>query len=186
MDLIEADRSIHKNRDQCRGLSRGIPAIYVMSGIRLSDAEFLRFLQRFIKGQPLFHLAEDYVRGRVQDSMKALQVNGREFAEKRKDRGAIHHRGLEQEALAFLAGKVAEFTIGVYDGAFVRGDGMGAMFERSPNVAGGGLASFHIERRGLEENVGFGRREPISHIRRPGRVRKALRGYARSGQVQAS
>jgi len=36
----------------------------------------LRFFQRFLKGQALFHFAQDDVCGGVQNSMKALEVNG--------------------------------------------------------------------------------------------------------------
>ena len=72
--------------------------------------------------------------------MEALQVDRGQLLEKRKDGDAVHDRGFEEESLALLRGQVAEFAVGVDDGAFVGGDGVGSVGEGGADVVDGGLA----------------------------------------------
>ena len=155
-DFFEADRNIHQDVDQRGGFYGGVPAVDVVRGVGFGDAEGLRFFQSLIEGEALLHFAEDHVCGRVQDAVEALQVNRGELVEKRKDGDAVHHRGFEEKALALLRGKVAQFAVGVDDRAFVGGDGVGSVLESGADVVDGGLAVFHIEGRGFEEDVGLG------------------------------
>ena len=53
-------------------------------------------------------------------------------------------------------GQVAQFAVGVDDGAFVGGDGVGSVVECGADVVDGGLAVCHVEGRGFEEDVGAG------------------------------
>jgi hypothetical protein len=53
-------------------------------------------------------------------------------------------------------GQVAQFAVGVDDGAFVGGDGVGSVLEGGADVVDGGLAGFDVEGRGFEEDVGLG------------------------------
>jgi len=135
-----------------------------MRSVGFGDAEFLRRLQGIVETQALFHLAEDDVGGRVQDSMKALQVDGGELVEEREDRDAIHHGRLEEEAFAFTGSEVAEFGVGVDDGALVRGDGVSSVVESGADVVDGGLAILDAEGGGFEENVGLGGGEPGTNV----------------------
>ena len=91
LDLIEADGRINQHRDQGCSFYGGVPAVDIVGGIGFGDAEFLRFLQRIIETQALFHLAEDHIGGGVQDSVEALQMDGGELVEEREDRDAIHY-----------------------------------------------------------------------------------------------
>ena len=92
-----------------------------------------------LEAQPLLHLAENHVGCRVQDSVKALQVDGRKLIEEREYRHAVHHRGFKQEALALFRGQIAEFTVAVHDRAFISRDGVGSMFECGVDVVDGPL-----------------------------------------------
>ena len=76
--------------------------------------------------------------------MKSLQMNHGQLIEQREDGDAIHHGGFEQEALALRGGQVAEFAVGVDDGSFVGGDGVGSVVEGGANVVGGGLAALDV------------------------------------------
>jgi hypothetical protein len=156
LDPIQADRSIHQNCDQSCGFCCGVPAVDVVGGIGFGDAEFLRFLQRFVETQALFHLAKDDVGGGVQDSVKTLQMDGGEVFEQGEDRDAIHHGGFEEEALAFRCGQVAEFAVRVDDGAFVGGDGVGSVADGGADVVDGGLSGLDVEGGGFEEDIGLG------------------------------
>jgi hypothetical protein len=66
------------------------------------------------------------------------------LVEKRKDGDAIHHGGFEQEALAFDGSQIAEFAVGVDDGSFVGGDGVGSVLEGGANVIDRGLAVLDV------------------------------------------
>ncbi len=90
--------------------------------------------------------------------MKALQVDRGELIEQREDGDAVHDRGFEEESFALLRGEVAQVAVGMDDGAFVGGDGVGSVLEGGADVGDGGLAVFHVKRCGFEEDVGFGRR----------------------------
>jgi hypothetical protein len=160
MDLLEANRSVHQHGDQGCGLDGGIPAIDVVTRIRFGDSEFLRLFQRFIEGEAFFHLTEDYVGRRVQDSVEALQVDGGQLVEEREDGDPIHHGGLEEEALASARGQIAEFAIGVDDGAFVGSNRVGSMVQGGADVVDGRLSGRNVEGSGFEEDVSFGRGEP--------------------------
>ena len=153
---------IHQDRDQRGGFYGGVPAIDVVGGVGFGDAERLRFLQGFVEGEALLHLAEDHVGRRVEDSVEALQVDRGELVEERKDGDAVHDRGFEEESFALLRGQVAEFAVGVDDGAFVGGDGVGSVLECGADVVDGGLAVLHVERGGFEEDVGLGGGEPVA------------------------
>ena len=74
----------------------------------------------------------------------------------REDGDAIHDGGFEEEALVVGGGEVAEFAVGVDDGALVGGDGVGSVGEGGADVIDGGLAGLDIERGGFEEDVGTG------------------------------
>ena len=91
-------------------------------------------------------------------------MNRGQLVEQRKDGNAVHDRGFEEESLALLRGQVAEFAVGVDDGAFVGGDGVGSVFEGGADVIDGGLAVFHVERGGFEQDVGAGRGEPFVDV----------------------
>ena len=60
---------------------------------------------------------------------------------------------------------------GVNDGAFVRGDGVGAELESGFDVVDGGLAGFGVKGTGFEEDVGAGALEPFAEVARRLRVR---------------
>ena len=96
--------------------------------------------------------------------MKALQVNRGELVEEGEDRDAVHDGGFEEESLALLRGQVAEVAVGVDDGTFVSGDGVGSVLKGGADVGDGGLAVFHIEGCSFEEDVGLGGGEPVSDI----------------------
>ena len=72
--------------------------------------------------------------------MEALQVNRGELVEQREDGDAVHHRRFEEELFALLGGQVAQVAVGVDDGAFVGGDGVGSVLEGGADVVDGGLA----------------------------------------------
>ena len=72
----------------------------------------------------------------------------------------------KRNRLALLRGQVAQFAVGVDDGAFVGGDGVGSVVERGADVVDGGLAVFHVERGGFEDDVGAGGGEPFVHVSR--------------------
>jgi len=91
-------------------------------------------------------------------------MNHRQLIKQRKNRDAIHHRGFEQKALAARGREVAEFAVGVDDGSFVSGDGVGSMIERGADVIDRRLSIFYVERRGFEENVGAGGGEPGADV----------------------
>src|SRR5262249_50872743 len=143
-DLTGMNRNVHQDRDQGGCFYSGVPTVDVMRGVGFGDAEFLRLLQGIVKAQALFHLAEDHVGGGVQNSVKALQVDGGELVEERKDGDAIHHRGFEEKAFALAGSEIAEFAVGVNDRAFVRGDRVGSVVERGADVRNGGLTAFHV------------------------------------------
>ena len=63
-----------------------------------------------------------------------------------------------------LGGKVAEFAVGVHDGALVGGDGVGSVLEGGADVGDGGLAVVHVEGGGFEEDVGLGGGEPGADV----------------------
>ena len=86
--------------------------------------------------------------------------------EKRKNWDAIHHRGFEKETLAAGGGQVAEFAVGVDDGAFVGGDGVGSVGEGGADVVDAGLAGLDVEGGGFEEDVGIGRFQPVADVGR--------------------
>ncbi len=50
------------------------------------------------------------------------------------------------------------------DWSFVGGDGVGSVLQRGADVVDGGLAVFHVERCGFEEDVGAGRGEPVVDV----------------------
>jgi hypothetical protein len=120
----------------------------------------LRFFHGVVEGEAIFHFAEDYVGRRIENSVEAFQVNRGHLIEERKNRHAVHDRGFEEEFLFARQGQVAEFAVGVDDGAFVGGDSVGSVFERRADVLDGGLAGFDVERCGFEEDVGAGGGEP--------------------------
>ena len=82
--------------------------------------------------------------------MKCVQVNCGKLIEKRKDGDSVHYGGFEEEAFVFDGGEVAEFAVGVDDGSFVGGDGVGSVMESGADVVDGGLAVIHVERCGFE------------------------------------
>jgi hypothetical protein len=57
-------------------------------------------------------------------------------------------------------GKISQLTVGVDDGAFVGGDGVGSMVESGADVGDRGLAGFDVERSGFEEDFGASGGEP--------------------------
>ena len=89
---------------------------------------------------------------------------GGQLVEERKDRDAVHDRGFEEESFALLRGQIAQFAVGVDDGAFVGGDGVGSVLEGGADVVDGGLAVFHVEGGGFEEDVGVGGGEPVADV----------------------
>ena len=56
--------------------------------------------------------------------------------------------------------QIAEFAVGVDDGSFVGGDGVGSVMEGGADVIDGGLAGGNVEGGGFEEDVGLGGGEP--------------------------
>ena len=60
--------------------------------------------------------------------------------------------------------QVAEFAVGVDNGAFVRGEGVGSVVESGADVIDGGLAILDIEGCGFEKDVGLCRGEPGSNV----------------------
>jgi hypothetical protein len=104
--------------------------------------------------------------------VKSLQVDCWELIEERKDWDAVHYGGFEEEALAAGGGEVAEFAVGVDDGSFVGGDGVGSMIEGGADVVDGGLAGFYVEGCGFEEDIGAGGGEPGANVGRVGAGRE--------------
>ena len=164
LDLFEPHRDIHKHGDQRGGFDGSVPTVDVVGGVGFSDAERLRLLQGFVEAQALLHLAQDHVGGRVENSMKALQVNRGHLVEQRENWDAVHHGGFEEESFALLRGQVAQFAVGMDDGALVSSDGVSSVLEGGADVVHGGLAIFHVEGRGFEEDVGSGGGEPFADV----------------------
>ena len=96
--------------------------------------------------------------------MKALQVDRRELVEEGEDWDTVHDRGFEEESFALLRGQVAEVAVGVDDGAFVGGDGVGSVLECGADVGYGGFAVFHVQRGGFEEDVSVRGGEPFADV----------------------
>jgi hypothetical protein len=163
-DFFEANRNIHQDGDERGGFYGGVPAVDVVRGVGLGYAEGLRFLQRLVEGEALFHLAEDYVRGGIQDAVESVQVDRGHLIEQREDGDAIHHGGFEEEALALGGGEVAEVAVGVDDWSFVGGDGVGSVVEGGADVICGGLAGLDVEGGGFEEDVGLGGGQPVLDV----------------------
>src|SRR5580692_12393241 len=95
-----------------------------------------------------------------------------------ENRHPHHDRGLVEELAVLLFCERRELVVGVNDGAFVGGDGMRPEFESHPQMFGGGLAGFDIERGGLEENIGARFFEPLAEIARLRRVAVLDQGMA--------
>jgi hypothetical protein len=87
-----------------------------------------------------------------------------QLVEQGEDGDAVHDGGFEEETLAARGGQVAEFAVGVDDGSFVGGDGVGSVIEGGADVIDGGLAVFDVERGGFEEDVGLGGLQPGADI----------------------
>jgi hypothetical protein len=83
-------------------------------------------------------------------------MNGGQLVEQRKDGNAVQHGGFEQEALAARGRQIAQLAVGMNDGAFVGGDGVGSVLEGGADVVDGGLAVLDVEGSGFEEDVGVG------------------------------
>ena len=107
--------------------------------------------------------------------MKALQVDRGELVEQREDGDAVHDRGFEEESFPLLRGQVAQFAVGVDDGSFVGGDGVGSVLEGGADVGDGGFAVFHVQRGGFEEDVSSGGGEPVADIARSAGLKPMLR-----------
>jgi len=86
------------------------------------------------------------------------------WSNKEKIGTPVHHRGFEQKAPAARSGQIAQLAVGMNDGAFVRGDGVGSMFEGGADVVDGGLAGFDVERSGLEENIRASSGQPFPDV----------------------
>src|SRR5580658_6018611 len=138
-DVGEAHGNIHQDRDQGGGFDGGVPAVDVVGGVGFGYAEGLRSFQGFVEGKSVFHSSQNYVGGGVQDSVETLHVNCGHLIEERKNGDAVHDCGFEQEFLAARGGQVAQFAVGVHDGAFVGGDGVGSVLEGGADVVDGGL-----------------------------------------------
>ncbi len=112
----------------------------------------------------MLHLAQDHAGGGIQNAVESPQVDRGQLIEQRKDGHAVHDRGFEEESFALPGGQIAEFAVGMDDGAFVCGDGVGSVLERGPDVVCGGLAVFHVQGGSFEEDVGFGGSEPFADV----------------------
>ena len=144
LDLIEANGNVHKHGDQGGSFDCGIPAIDVMGGVGFGDSKCLGFFQSFVETEALLHFAEDHVGSRVEDSVKALQVDGGQLVEEGEDGNSVHDCGFEKEALAFFGGQVAEVAPGVNDGTFVGADGVGSVLKGGADVVNRGLTVVDI------------------------------------------
>ena len=159
-----AHGDIHQDRNQRGGFDGCVPAVDVVGGISLGYAECLRLSQGFVEREALLHLAQDHVGGRVENSMKALQVNRGELVEQGENWDAVHDRGFEQEPFSACGGQIAQLAVGMDDRTFVGGDGVGSVLERGADVVDGGLAGFDVERCGFEEDIGAGGGEPFADV----------------------
>ena len=121
-----------------------------MGGVGFGDAQILRFFQGVVEGEALLHFTQDYVCCRVENSVESVHVNRGKLIEQREDGDAVHHRGFEQELFAACGGQIAQLAVGVNDGAFVGGDGVGSLLEGGADVGDGGLACFNVERGSFE------------------------------------
>jgi hypothetical protein len=146
------------------GFDGGVPAVDVVRGVGFGDAEGLRFFQRFVEGEAFFHLARGSrwwwssgFRGSLAGEPSAL-------IEERKNWDAIHDGGFEEESSCRARREIAELAVGVDDGAFVGGDGVGSVLEGGADVVDGGLSGFDVERCGFEEDVGLGGGEPGADV----------------------
>ena len=63
-------------------------------------------------------------------------------------------------------GQISQFAVGVDDGAFVGGDGVGSVLEGGADVVDGGLAVGHVQGCGFEEDIGAGGGEPGTGVAR--------------------
>ena len=97
--------------------------------------------------------------------MEALQVNSGELVKQRENGDAVHDRGFEEEPFLLFRSQVAQLAVGVDDGSFVGGDGVGPVLEGGADVVDGGLAVFHVQGCSFEEDVGFGGGEPFADVR---------------------
>jgi len=87
--------------------------------------------------------------------------SGQRVAKKREDGDAVHDGRFEEEALPTAGCEIAQLSIGMDDGAFVGGDGVGSVFERLANMVDRRLAGFDVEGSGFEDDVGLGGDEPV-------------------------
>ncbi len=89
---------------------------------------------------------------------------GGQLVEQREDGYTVHHSGFEQEPLAARGSQVAQLAVGMNDGAFVGGDGVGSVLECSADMVDGGLAGFDVERSRFEQNISAGGGQPFASV----------------------
>jgi hypothetical protein len=187
LDFVEADGNAHEDDDESGDFDGGVPAIEIIGGIGFGDADSLGGFDGFLEREAALHFGEDDVRGGIQDTAKAAELDGgKGVREKRKDRGAVHDRGLEEEFAGVGAGEVAEFLKSVDDRTFIGADGVGAGFERGAEMFDGGMAGVAIEGGGFEEDVGASGFKPLADVARSrprGRIGKLM--VQERGSVEA-
>jgi len=166
VDILDLYGYVHQDRDERGGFDGGVPAVDVVGGVGFGYAEGLRFRESLVEAEAVFHLAQDYVRRGVEDSVEALQVNRGYLSEQRKDGDAVHDRGFEKEFVPARCCQIAKFAVGVDDGTLVGSDGVGSVLEGGADVINGGLAVVHVEGCGFEEDVGLGGFQPGGDVRK--------------------
>src|SRR5208337_678396 len=167
VDLFQLYWDIHQDGDEGGGFYGGVPGVDVVGGVGFGDAEGLGFLQGLVEGEAVFHFREHDVGGGIQDAVESVEMDDGELIEKRKDGDAVHDRGFEEEALAAGGGEIAELAVGVDDGSFVGGDGVGSVMEGGADVIDGGLAGGDVEGGGFEKDVAMCCGEPGFNVKRP-------------------
>ena len=110
IDLLQNDAGVERDRREDRDLGRGVGAGDVLGGVGLGVAEPLRLGQSVgVGGARLHHLAQDEVRGAVDDAVDAVDAaHDHRLAQHLDHRDGRAHAGLEAKLHSVLLGGAEE------------------------------------------------------------------------------